>query len=33
MKNNLYRTENVVLKRNIKKNIKKHSQINKLLKI
>ena len=30
MKNNLYRSENVVLKRNAKKNIKKHSQINKL---
>lgn len=30
MKNNLYRSENAALKRNIKKNIKKHSQINKL---
>ena len=30
MKNNLYRSENVVSKRNVKKNIKKHSQINKL---
>ena len=30
MKNNLYRSENLALKRNIKKDIKKHNQINKL---
>ena len=30
MKNNLYRSENIVLKRNLNNNIKKHSQINKL---